>query len=193
MTKDDKIKEQPIIPLGWTYLAHGSNAARWNAEELGKDFTVSRPLCCVTKQEMESDKRHGFRGSTYTYSAQNTEPFQIRVLFFRNMIRYRIPECEQMQKKLSPDTINDIEAYYSYQGWRHSAVPSQTRLIKIAQTDYDEVYEHDGQTIYWYVPEKYFDAYKKALENERKPSIKDTLKDRINIQPTTMADRSNTK
>ena len=164
MPQDGKIKEQPLIPSGWTYLVHGSNAERWKPDELGQDFTVSRPLSCITKQDMETDKRHGFQGSAYTYSSTTQNPFQIRVLFFKNVIHSNAPDCQQVKKELSPETIQDITSYYSYQQWRHPAVPSKTKLIKIAQTDYDEVYDRSGQTIYWYVPEQYLGMYQEALK-----------------------------
>lgn len=178
MAQNNKMHEQPVIPIGWTYLAHGSNTGRWKPDEVGKDFVVTSPLCCVTKQDMETDKRHGFKGSVYTYSAATANPFQIRVLFFKNIVRYRMPDCAQVEKELSEETIHDITKYYSYQGWRHPAVPSKTKLVKIAQTDYDEVYDRSGQTIYWYVPEKYMDAYKKAVAKERAPNLLVALKDK---------------
>ena len=164
----------PSIPKGWTYLLHGSNSARWSADELGKDFTVSNPLCCVTKQDAELDKRRGFSGTAHTYSSSKGNPFQIRVLFFKNVIRSGSEECQQIKSELSSETIKDIEKYYSYQCWRHPAVPSKTKLIKIAETDYDEVYERGNQIIYWYVPEKYLETYKKLL-GKKVQGIKKTL------------------
>lgn len=160
---------KPIVPSGWEILVHNTSADRWNIDEVGQDFITHKPLSCVTNKERLWDKTSG---SSY---GKNENAFQIRILFFDNLIRRHTPENNQLKSQLDNDTLNEIKKYYSFQGWRHPAVPNNTRLIKIAETDYDEEYDIH-KPVYWYVPEKYIDIYRECCNKEKNKQLSKGIK-----------------
>lgn len=158
MIKNNNVS--PVIPDGWTFLVHNTSVDRWKSDQQGQDFKVSGRLCCVTNEERLKDKTSG---SAY---GSNETAFQIRVLFFDDLIHIKKPENTKLKAELSQEALADITKWYSFQGWRHPAVPNGTKLIKISETDYDEALGVH-KPIYWYVPEKYFDMYKNMCKKNR--------------------------
>lgn len=159
-------KGNPVIPDGWTFLAHGSSLDRWDSSLLGNDFVVGngdvngqsikgRPLCCVERSVASFDYERSGSNTAKSYGGKE-QSFEIRVLFYKNP---RLGEGKAVRDKLSADEIKDVSKYYMYQDGRHPAVPAGTKLVFVKSGDFDEITNTNGNNILWYVPEQYLQQY----------------------------------
>ncbi|MDD2203577.1 MAG: hypothetical protein PHD78_04310 [Bacilli bacterium] len=181
---------EPILPKGWTYLRHGSSIDRWNQKLLGHDFIVGaidgkkinyNPLCCVERVDAIFDyNMRGFNTAS-TYGGINGN-FEIRVLFYEDINRGKSKYSNYIKSILNENEINEIRKYYSFQEYRHPAVPIGTELIYLSTTDYDEITNTQDNTIFWYIPRKYLKHYKSellssnyGLKTLRKPITKELI------------------
>lgn len=159
-------KGNPILPEGWTFLTHGSSLEKWDASLLGNDFVVGngivnghvvsgRPLCCVERSVAKFDYERSGRNTAKDYGGQE-QFFEVRVLFYKNP---RLGDGKTVRDKLSQNEIKEISEYYMYQGGRHPAVPTGTKLVFVKSADFDEITNTNGNNIFWYIPEKYLQQY----------------------------------
>lgn len=156
----------PVLPKGWTFLTHGSSLDRWDTSLLGNDFTVGegmvngqnalrKPLCCVERRVAKFDYERSGANTAQSYGGKH-QAFQIRVLYYCNP---RTSDGRLVREKLSPEQIGEINKCYMYQGGRHPAVPAGTKLSFLANGDFDEITNSNGNNILWYIPEQYLEAY----------------------------------
>ena len=169
------MNNEPVLPKGWTYLRHGSSIDRWNVNVLGHNFIVGdingkinhfKPLCCVEKNDAVFDYNMSGYNTAASYGGINGN-FEIRVLFYEDVIRRKSKYSDYVKSLLNEEELKDIRKYYSFQEYRHPAVPVTTELIYLSTTDYDEITNTQDNTIFWYIPKKYLKHYKEDLINSK--------------------------
>ncbi|MBF0569648.1 MAG: hypothetical protein HQL18_02600, partial [Candidatus Omnitrophica bacterium] len=163
-------RKSPVIPQGWTYLAHGTNLTRrqWDGHEddLSKDrWTIGiGGLSTVTREEGSN--------TTKTYANASVRPnltkeeynrrnkmVSIRVIFPENYANYPekkaqfLPLIESSQQE---SVMGMIAKWYRGNG-HNPVVPHGTSLIKIGQT------KEDGFDVFYYIPEQLQFLYNKTL------------------------------
>lgn len=164
----------PIMPEGWTFLTHGSSLDRWDESLLGNDFVVGngtvngreakgRPLCCVERDAAKFDYARNGSNTAKAYG-DNQQSFEIRVLLYKNP---RLGNGKIVRDKLNQDELKDVSKYYMYQGGRHPAVPSGTKLVFLQNGDFDEITNTNGNNILWYIPEKYLEHYLEDVQKTK--------------------------
>lgn len=68
---------------------------------------------------------------------------------------------------MNQDELKDVSKYYMYQGGRHPAVPSGTKLVFLQNGDFDEITNTNGNNILWYIPEKYLEHYLEDVQKTK--------------------------
>lgn len=168
-----KQQTSPPVPEGWTYLIHGSSMDRWDSSLLGTDFTVGRgqvaghwyshrPLCCVERSDARFQYARDGSNTARTYGGKEA-PFELRVLLPKDP-RSTGESCSEEDRK-------DLFRYYSNFHYRHPIVPAGTELRFLEKGTFDEVTNTDGHQIYYYVPERYANAYEQALLPDLESSL----------------------
>lgn len=159
----------PIMPEGWTFLTHGSSLDRWDESLLGNDFIVGngkevkgRPLSCVERDNAKFDYARSGSNTAKAYGGKQ-QAFEIRVLFYKNP---RLGDAKVVRDTLNQDEQKDVLKYYMYQGGRHPAVPSGTRLVFLQNGDFDEITNTNGNNILWYIPEQYLEHYLEDVQKQ---------------------------
>lgn len=184
----------PIMPEGWTFLTHGSSLDRWDESLLGSDFVVGngkvngrevkgRPLCCVERDVAKFDYARRGSNTARAYGG-NQQSFEIRVLLYKDP---SLGDGKVVRDKLNQDELKDVSKYYMYQGGRHPAVPSGTKLVFLQNGDFDEITNTNGNNILWYIPEQHLEHYledvkktKQLGEYEEVPE--EILEEQYNVQ-----------
>lgn len=179
-TKDIPLENDgsPKVPEGWTYLRHGSNMDKWDESMLENDFVVgdgfvagqkasNRPLCCVERDTAKYEYMQSKGNAAESYGKGN-KPFEIRVLLYKDPFMGKSEDKAIVNEKLSEDEKKDVHKYYMYQGGRHPAVPTNTKLVYIKNTEYDEITGTDGNNIMWYIPEQYLEKYLEDVKDREK-------------------------
>lgn len=151
------------IPKGWTYLSHGTNTNEWQQDLSKSDsFTTTSHLSCVDVEHLLEELNHGSNSvNNYAQRNKDGEPFEIRCLIYQDCKRHI--DKHGLQDRLTPEEIKDIFKYYSTFWGRHECVPKNTKLIKIATSEKNELTGEDRK-VYWFVPEKYYEHYKEDIE-----------------------------
>lgn len=180
----------PIMPEGWTFLTHGSSLDRWDESLLGNDFIVGngkevkgRPLSCVERDNAKFDYARSGSNTAKAYGGKQ-QAFEIRVLFYKNP---RLGDGKVVRDTLNQDEQKDVLKYYMYQGGRHPAVPSGTRLVFLQNGDFDEITNTNGNNILWYIPEQYLEHYLEDVQKtkqlgEYEEVLEEMLEEQYNIE-----------
>jgi hypothetical protein len=167
------MNDEPILPKGWTYLRHGSSIDRWDNNVIGHNFIVGlikgnlsqdKPLCCIERKDAILD--YNMRGFDFAAAFGGIiDNFEIRVLFFEDVLRGKSQHSNYVKSLLDEEELKDIKAYYSFQDYRHPAVPVATKLVYLSTTYYNEITNEQDHPIFWYIPKKYLKHYKNDLLN----------------------------
>lgn len=157
MMEDNKVH----IPKGWTYLSHGTNSTEWDQDLSTSDsFVTKGDLSCVDIENLLKELESG-SNSVNNYALREGEPFEIRCLIYKDCVRH--VDKDGLKQRLTKEEIKDIYKYYSSFFGRHECVPRNTKLIKIATSEKNELTGEDRK-VYWFVPEKYYEHYKEDIE-----------------------------
>lgn len=173
-------KGEPLLPNGWTFMIHGSNTSQWNKEVLNSDSFVVKGneagLYCVEKDKAIENQRNGSNVSKM-HSEKNQKEgeknIEIRCLIYKDLRRQK--DREQFLGKLTDEEINVVNEFHTNKPY-YPAIPNGMKLIKIAQTEFDEITQEDKDII-WYIPEKFLEHYQEdcGLDKETRKTISDVV------------------
>lgn len=162
---------EPIIPRGWTYLIHGTNAVAWpNTDLVHVDqITVGRPISVISRETAEADREgEGNYDTTKNYASSEgrrvegmtaeevrarSKAIELRILFFQDHTRSK--KDVEFRAGLDEETLKLIAKYYynNLQRGRHPLVPSGTQLIRLGAT------VEGGRDVVYFLPENLCEAY----------------------------------
>lgn len=152
----------PYIPENWDYLIHGTSKAKWNKEEIGKDFVVHGALSCVEKEYADRERKYGY--DTARSYGGNNDAFQIWVIYPKS------PNINETNRKrfdesyYDSDTAEHIKRCYSFQWGRHPGLPNKTHLIKIGETTSEQ---ESKVPVMLYIPENMIEIWKQDVLEEK--------------------------
>ncbi len=164
---------EPVIPRGWTYLKHGTNAVAWPDTDLVRveRVEVKRPLSVITRESAEVDRAgDGNYNTTQNYASSEgravegmtaeevrarSKAVELRILFFQNHARSN--KDPEFRAGLDEETMKLIAKYYfnNVQQGRHPLVPVKTQLVRLGST------MEDGHDVVYFLPENLREVYQK--------------------------------
>lgn len=173
MMKNETIKiklnenGEPILPEGWTFLIHGTSTAQWSKETIENESFIVKGneagLYCVEREKAIENEKNGSNVSKLHSELKQKEgekSIEIRCLIYKDLRRQK--DREEFSDKLTEKEINDINNYHVMKPY-YPAIPNNTKLIKVATTQFDEITKEDKEII-WYIPENYLEHYKEDVE-----------------------------
>lgn len=176
---------EPILPEGWTFLIHGTNTSQWKEEQIQADVFIVKNrieagLFCVERDKAIKNQKDGSNVSELhsKIKEENGEKdFEIRCLIYEDLRMKQ--NQEKIKSKLTEEEIKDITNYHVLRPY-YPVVPNNTKLIKIATTEFDDITKVDKK-ILWYVPEKYLQHYMEDIQNFVEKEYKNSTNDRVEI------------
>lgn len=169
-------KTEVKIPEGWTYFIHGTNSDKWDINlDVLDNFIATSAISCISEDVAKEEKDEG-ANTTKDYSRGKGKPFEIRCLIYRDCIRHI--DKFGLKSRLSAKEIDRIAKYYFKNAFfgRHECIPKNTRMIKIAKSDKDELTGEDKK-VFWFVPEEFYDRYLEDCERFPDRSVNAITKD----------------
>lgn len=156
------IKQNVVhVPKGWTYLSHGTNTTEFNQDLSNSDsFVTKGNLSCVDIEHLLQELESGYN-SVNGNAQRKGEPFEIRCLIYQECMRH--VDKHGLKGRLTADEIKDIYRYYATFLGRNECVPRNTKLIKIATSEKNEL-TGESRKVYWFVPEKYYEHYMEDIQ-----------------------------
>lgn len=167
---------EPLIPMGWTYLRHGTNLSKWNLDTLQDGFVIGEingkktymDLSCVVREDAIRDAERGYDTAS-NYGGEGG--IEIRVLVYIDSSVPKYPECEYVKEAVSKEALDKLTEGYcwnrmsrNYQ--RHPIVPSGEKMEFLSVSYENEITRNNDQALFWYVPEFLLELYKKNCLNQ---------------------------
>lgn len=153
------------IPKGWTVLRHGSDMSRWDSNSLDNDKIIVKSmngiggLSCVEYKDAMESMRNGRYDTSSSYSKHGDgEAVELRILFYVDTARHA--DVENVKIRLNDDLKKLSFKYYwnNFSGGRHPVVPPKTVLLKLGESEFDEI-SNKAKRVLWYVPEELVENY----------------------------------
>lgn len=186
------MSKQIPIPKGWTYLVHGTNTGQWKNEDIeAGSFSTKDNMSFVENSKLQEELSTGSGTTSHYASKGEGTPFEIRCLIYQNWRNYSKVR-QELQGRLSPSELKEVDRYYNSFAGRHEAVPKNTRLVKIAKSKNDL-----GNDVLWYVPEQFLEHYLSDYRNQNiendSVEVDEIIDFRREIKPPEKETAKNTK
>lgn len=150
------------LPLGWTYLIHGTDTGRWDHLNDSAVRVGGLGISAITLEDAKRSAAIG-RNTTTTYSMPTSEgakPVEVRIPFYRDDLSPRrgaLSDVAALKQSLDQTTLALISRYHRD---RHPIIPAGELLINMGAD------EENSRIVQYMVPASVFEQYASSVTRE---------------------------